>query len=110
MRRPSQTVNGDSVDQGIATSRPPQFGRRKTSADMQRPDFFGSAPPGYEARSIMYLGTLNSAKVFLLSSDTVVVNRSQDSMIFLQCYMILYAKADLLDKFINYTNWLVTSK
>jgi len=36
-------------DHGLVASRPPQFGRRKASAEMDRPSFFGAAA-AYENR------------------------------------------------------------
>jgi len=51
----SQQDNSSAAAQRELSSGPPQFGRRKSSADIQRPDFLSPAPVGYEPRSLPYL-------------------------------------------------------
>ena len=51
MGKPLPTVTSSNTDHGEVACRPPQFGRRKASAEIQRPDFFAAAANN-ESRSV----------------------------------------------------------
>jgi len=49
--KPLPAVTSSNTDHGEVTCRPPQFGRRRVSVEMQRPDFFAAAA-NYESTSV----------------------------------------------------------
>jgi len=99
--KPSQSVTSPNTDHSVVNSRPPQFGRRKSSTEMQRPVIFGSAAGGYEPKSATTPSRLSICHLFGWLVDWSSVALAQ---------LFTAVTGYLLDIVVNYTDKLVLDK